>query len=96
MIRNWPTKDPDARTPYWFNTADLEADEGSALASYEVAIDGAPDNSLVIESHSRAGSVITVWLEGGTLGETYTVRCRATLANTLVEDLSRYLTIATH
>jgi hypothetical protein len=93
---NWPTKDPNSRVPYYFDTTAFEASEGSALASYVLAIDSPPDPSLVIESHSRSGSLITLWLEGGTLDVAYVVRCRVTLVNTLVEDLSRELVIASH
>ena len=92
----WPSKDPDSRIRYWFDASQLVADEGSPVASYVLAIDNPPDSSLAFGGDTRSGSVIEVWLTGGTETLTYVVRCRVTLANGTIEDLSRELLITPH
>lgn len=93
-MRAWPTKDPDANLDYYFDASQFVADEGSAIASYAVAIDVAPDAALVLGTISQNGNVIQVWLSGGTLDVEYVVRCRFTLMNGAIDDLSRSLMIA--
>ena len=101
MIKAWPTKDPDAALPHWFNWSDWSAIEsGGDIASYEVDIDGPPDSALVAYDIAQGTgeylNYIQVWLRGGTEGETYTVRCRVVLEDGQTDDASRDLTIASH
>jgi hypothetical protein len=96
MIKPWPTKDPNSNLRYYFDWSAFVTAEGSPIASYAIAIDSPPDASLVLGLDADDGSMIMVWISGGTEGQTYTVRCRVTLANGTVEDESRSLTIESH
>lgn len=72
-MRTW-TKDPQAVLDWAF-------DWSNWLASGET-ITGTPvvtvDPGLTKDSQSNTGTVVTVWLSGGTLGITYKVACRIT------------------
>lgn len=94
MIQPFPPKDPDTRLPHWFDATDFAADEGSAVGSMMLAIDEGDDGALELQDQSRSEGVIVFWPTGGTIDATYTVRCRCTLANGAVADLSRTITIA--
>jgi hypothetical protein len=94
MIRPWPPKDADSKLRYYFDWSAFCAGEGSNVASYALAIDDAPDLSLVISDDVRSGNVVQLWLAGGTEDTTYFVRCRVTLADGTIEDETRSLTIA--
>lgn len=96
MISAYTSKDPDARLPYWFDWTDFADDEGSPVASYSLALEDSPDEELTIEDDARSGNVISYFPVGGTVNETYTIRCRVTLENGEREDYSKTLTIAQH
>ncbi len=93
-MRAWPPKDPDADLRYYFDWSAFCTGERSDVASYALAIDGAPDAALTIHDDVRSGNVIELWLAGGTLDQGYVVRCRVMLANGTIEDESRSLQIA--
>lgn len=100
-ILAWPTKDPDSNLPYWFDwTAWLAIENRGEIDSFDLEIDGGPDNALVIGDFARGtgayAGFIMLYLSGGTAEETYTVRCRITLADGSIEDGSRTVTIAPH
>lgn len=95
-FRPYPSSDPDAHLPYWFDATDFAADEGSPVVGYALAIDDNPDGALTLTGDARSGSVVSYFPVGGTVDVTYVVRCRFTLANGEVEDHSRTLTIAQH
>lgn len=94
-LRPWPPKDPNSRLRYYFDWSEFCTGEGSDVASYVLAIDVAPDASLIISDDVRSGNVIELWLSGGTLDVEYVVRSRVTLANGTIEDESRTLMIVT-
>ena len=93
-MKAWPPKDPDARKQYWFDFSDVVAEEGSPLASYVLELDNSPDAELLIEGDVRSGSVVSLWLDGGTRGAgDYTVRCRYELESGFRDDESRTIAI---
>ena len=63
------TKDPDAVLDYlWDWTAWLDGDTiTSAIAT--------ADAGLTVESSSNTTTAVTVWVSGGTAGETYSLTC---------------------
>lgn len=89
-----PPKDPDAILDYTFDWSGWLATHSDAIQIYSVAPEDPPDASLVIDSHVRSGGVVTVWLRGGTLGQTYTVRCRVVTTGGRTDDRSFSLIIA--
>lgn len=96
MIGPYQTKDPDGELPYWFDWSDFCDDEGSDVASYALAVDDGPDGALTLMNDARSGNVISFLPLGGTVEETYTIRCRVVLVNGEKEDHSRTLTIEQH
>lgn len=94
MIKAWPPKDPDAiKKPYWFDWRTwLTNEDDGTLDSYDVAVEEGEDE-LTIDSTANDGGLIAVRLSGGTVGSTYTVRCRITTTTGRVEDMSRTVTI---
>lgn len=92
-IKAWPPKDPNAKLRHYFDFSAFVADEASALASYAIAQDEPADGTLVLSDDASSGSIVMVWIAGGTVGQEYTIRCRATLANGSIDDMSRILTI---
>lgn len=79
------TKDPDATLDYgidWTNW--LETGDSIASSAWEVP------TGLTLTSQSNTNNKTLVWLSGGTVGTTYTVRNRITTASTppRVEDRS--------
>lgn len=89
---SFPKKDPDSVLDYTFDWTSWLAEKSDTIASYAVAVD--EGDGLAIDSHSRSGGVVTVWLSGGTEGTTYLVRCRVVTTGGRTEDHSRLLTIA--
>jgi hypothetical protein len=96
MIKTWPTKDPNAKLRYYFDWSGFCTGEGSNVASYALSADSPPDAALLLTDDSRSGNIVMVWIAGGTVDVTYTIRCRVTLVDGSIEDESRSLTIAAH
>lgn len=74
----WIAKDPDAALDYAVDwNAPGEAwlgDDTIASVAWDVGA------GLTKDAESNTASVATVWLSGGTAGETYAVACRITTA----------------
>lgn len=96
MITAWPCKDPDSNLRYWFDWSAFVEGEEAEIVSYALAIDDAPDASLVIGANAIDESVVMLWLSGGTAGNVYNVRCRVTLDDGTIEDESRALPVREH
>lgn len=63
------TKDPNSVLDYVWNwTAWLD---GDTIASHTITATG----GLIVDSSTVDGPLVTVWLSGGTLGETSKVTC---------------------
>ena len=78
MALAWPFKDPDEVLDYGVDWDDrVESDEIEASA-WSFATD--PDGALVVDSSEFGALGTTVWLSGGTLGETYALTNHITTA----------------
>lgn len=81
------TKDSDSVLPFTVELADwLESLTGEASVTCSWAIDDPPDADLTIASASITGTTATIKVSGGTVGEVYKVRCRATTSPTSYID----------
>lgn len=67
-MSTWTSKDPEAVTDYQYT---IPLDTGDAVSSYTLT---RLAGSVVIDSHSNAGAVVTAWLSGGVDGETSVFR----------------------
>lgn len=77
----WPSKDTDEVLDF---TWAAPLDPGDTLSSYTAAASG-----VVIDSDNNTGTEITLWLSGGTAGQTGMIALEATttLGRTLAETL---------
>lgn len=71
-MRTWE-KDPSAVLDWQFNWTNWLA-AAETISSATVTV----ESGLTKDSQSNDTSTVTVWLSGGTLGETYEVTCRVT------------------
>lgn len=85
-------KDPDAVLDYAIDWTSWLV-SGDAISTATWAIDDAPDAVLVIDSSSIVAGVPTVWLSGGTAGETYRVRCRVTTTDSRTDDRTMHVVV---
>ncbi len=85
MSKSWPAaKDPNDVADYVVNWADA-LDEGDALSSVTWVM---PDG-ITKDSQSKTDTTATIWLSGGTAGETYEIICRVvtTMARTFDQTM---------
>lgn len=74
-------KDPDARLDYPLDWSRwLEAFETITSVAFSA------DPGIVIDSQSNTTKAATVWLTGGTEGQTYRVVCRVTTSSGRIDD----------
>lgn len=90
MTKTWPAKDPDAVDFYGYTIA---LDEGDSVVSYDVE---KLSGDVVLSSHSRSGADVTVWLSGGTDGETSVFRISWVTANGVEDDDVVVIAIVAH
>lgn len=89
----WPPKDPVEVLDYEVNwTTKISADD--PIVSSTFIIIAPPDSSLAIQSQSYTALTTTVWLTGGTLGQTYDLRNTIETAGNRIFDQSIELLIA--
>lgn len=93
MIEAYEPKDPDSTVPRWFDWSEYCTAYGGDVSVYDVVIDDPPDANLAVSSVAKNGNVISYLVNGGTLYETYTLRCRVTLSNGITDDWSKTQTI---
>lgn len=75
------SKDPDAVLDYQFDWS-AWLDDTDSIASHDVtATDG-----ITIDSTSATTTAVTVWLSGGTAGETYRVTCHIVTADARTDE----------
>lgn len=84
----WPNKDPDEVLDYGL---DWDARlNGDALASVAWSVTPA---GLTLSPDTISGTVATVVVSGGTLGESYSILCRATTISSRIMDQTVKLAI---
>jgi len=91
------TKDPNAILDYIFDwTLWLDA-VGDTLATHVAAVTGSdPASTAAIAASSISGKMVIVWVSGGVLGETVSLRCRITTSlspQPRTDDRTAYLKI---
>ncbi len=74
-------KDPDAVLDYQWNWATW-LPTGDTIASATVTA----ETGLTVDSDSNTATVVTAWLSGGTVGESYGVTCRVVTADGRTDD----------
>lgn len=74
-------KDPDAILDYAYDWTDWLT-EGDTIDTYTID----PEDGITVDSDDDTGSVVTVWLSGGTLGEKYRVTCRIVTVDGRTDD----------
>lgn len=86
-------KDPNAVLDYDFNWRKEWLADGDDIDTSLFIITG-NDSALIQDSITNTTDIATIWLSGGTLGETYTVVNRITTTGGRTQDWTLYLTIA--
>ena len=81
-------KDPDAVLDYQWNWATW-LPTGDTIASATVTA----ETGLTVDSDSNTATVVTAWLSGGTVGESYDVTCRVVTADGRTDDRTITLVI---
>jgi len=81
-------KDADAVLDYIFDWTEWLDYVTDTIASYAIEVDG-----VVLDSHSQNGKLITVWVSGGTAGETASVTCQITTASSRIDERTIYLLV---
>lgn len=81
-------KDPNAVVPYSIDWTDWISDlQGQSVSSASWAVDSPPDAALTLGASSLSGSVASVVVSGGTVGRSYSLRCRITTSpSSYVDD----------
>lgn len=84
-------KDPDEVLDYQFDWSDVLEDGETIIASNVFVAEG----SVVIDSQSLAGGLVTFWLSGGEIGERVVITNRITTNGGRTYDYSGRLRIRT-
>lgn len=82
--KSFPPKDPEAKLDYIFDWAPAKNNrgltdwlrEGETIASHTVVVPEGIDK--VSDSIIDDNTAVVVWIEGGTTGESYLIRCSIT------------------
>ena len=85
MAIRWPNKDPDEVLDYGLDWSGRL--NGDALSSVQWSVTPA---GLTLTPDAVSGSICTVIVSGGALGETYSILCRAvTIAGRIMDQTVR-------
>lgn len=89
MALKWTVaKDPEARKDYGVDwSALLAASETISTAVWTVP------TGLTSDGESITGGVTSIWLTGGTAGQSYTVKCKITTSRGMVDERSITLSV---
>ena len=82
------SKDPDAVLDYSFDWSDWL---GVAETISSHLIDA--DTGIVVDSDSEATGVVSVWLSGGSVGETYGVRCEIETNESRTDERTMFIKV---
>lgn len=66
------TKDPEDVLDYTFDFTAWLAKVSDSISSYTIT----EEAGITLDSHSNDANTVTVWLSGGTAGESYEVECK--------------------
>jgi hypothetical protein len=85
------TKDPSACLDYSWDWTDWLTGIGDTISSATVTV---PDGLTAAGDKAVADAVITQFVSGGTIGETYTLVCQITTSGGRIDERSIYLIIS--
>jgi hypothetical protein len=77
-------KDPDAELDYSVDWSTWLA-SGESVSTYAVAVNS---SLITISTYSITSAVVTAWLTGGNVGQTYTVSVKITTSLSRVDERS--------
>lgn len=81
-------KDPDAVLDFAFDwTAWLS--DGETISSHVIV----EQTGITVDSDSESNGVVTVWLSGGTEGETYSLTCSITTSQARQDDRTIFILV---
>ena len=85
-------KDPDAILPYGLNWTDwIISGDSVTEASWTITSPSGDADPIVVDSSSVAANVTTAILSGGTAGNSYSLTCHITTANSYEEDRTIFI-----
>lgn len=73
-MKSWPSKDPDEVLDYELDWEPRLGDDTLATVTWTVPA------GLTKTDEDISGAIAVLWLSGGTVGESYTIACRAVTA----------------
>ena len=88
MASKWDPKDPDEVLDYELDWSDRLTDGDEISSASWLTPDG-----ITVDSSSHTATVVTIWLSGGTTGETYTLTSRVVTTGGRTMDHSEKLKI---
>lgn len=97
------SKDPNARLDYAFDWKPLTHGREGARSDWlgasetivsHTIIKTPSDSAVVVDAHTEADGVVTVWLTGGEVGKSVKVTCRITTDEGRTDDRTRKIDIA--
>ena len=71
VLKNF-IKDPDATLDYAFDWGEEWLESGEVINTHIVTV----DTGITKDSSSDTGSIVTIWLSGGTAGVNYNIACK--------------------
>lgn len=84
-----PYKDPDANLDYVWNWAAWLADAETIDTVTWIVPDGITEGDT-----TKTDTTATIWLSGGTLGQSYEITCRITTNQGRIDDRTRRIRIS--
>lgn len=81
MVLKTFIKDPDAVLDYAFDWTDW-LQETETISAHTITVTA----GITKDSDSESGGIVTVWLSGGTEGETYPVACQITTSMSRTDE----------
>ena len=76
-------KDPDAVLDYAFDWSSW-LDEDETIGDYTITV----ASGITVDSDSESSGIVTVWLSGGTAGDTYLIACAIETSDGRIDERS--------
>jgi len=89
MVEKSFVKDPDAVLDYAFDWTEFYLQSGETISAHTVSV----ETGLTKDSDSETDGVVTVWLSGGTVQESYLVECEIVTSLGRTEERSIYIAV---